>query len=172
MPSAPLTYSPHTQDAAAPPKRVVVRRTVALRLCPRLYLTLVSKKQVQTSSGADKRALSAQTSPLPSAPLTYTPHTQDAAAPPKRVVVGRTVALRLRPRQYLTFISKKQVQPSSGCRQDGAFGSNLATALCPLYVLAAHPNAAAPSKRVVVGRTVALWLRPCPYLTMVSKKRV
>jgi TPR repeat protein len=59
----------------------------------------------------------------------YSPHTQDAAAPPKRVVVGRTVAQRLRPRPFLTLVSKKQVQPSSGYRQEGAFGSILPNAL-------------------------------------------
>ena len=90
------------------------------------------------TQGAENRALTAHQHPLPSASLSCPWRAQDAAAQPKRVAVGRTVALRLRPRHCLTLVSKKQVKPSSGCRQDGAFGSTLSIALCLSYLLAAH----------------------------------
>jgi hypothetical protein len=67
--------------------------------------------------GADERAISQQTSPLPSGSLSYPPPTQDPATSPKRVAVGRTVVLRLRLCPCLTPESNKQVEPSSGCRQ-------------------------------------------------------
>ena len=92
------------------------------------------------TQGAENRALTAHQHPLPSASLSCPWRAQDAAAQPKRVAVGHTVALRFRPRPYLTPESKKQVQPSSGCRQDGDFGSTLSIALCLSYLLAAHPR--------------------------------
>jgi len=51
--------------------------------------------------GADKGAISQQTSPLPTESLSYPSPTQDPVSPPKRVVVGRTAALRLHLRPYL-----------------------------------------------------------------------
>ena len=75
-------------------------------------------------------AISPQTSPLPSESLSYPSATQDPVAPPKRVVVGRTAAQRLRLYPYLTPASKNQVQPSSGCRQGGRF--HLKPRCCPL----------------------------------------
>jgi hypothetical protein len=82
----------------------------------------------------------ANNSPLHSTSLAYPLHTQDAAAPPKRVVVGRTVALRLRLRMCLTLVSKKQVKPSSGRRQGSIFTSILTTALCLSRLPIAHPR--------------------------------
>jgi hypothetical protein len=81
------------------------------------------------AQGADKGAISQQTSPLPSDSLSYPPPTQDPLAPGKRVVFGRTGALRLRLRPCLTPASKNKIQPSSGFRQGGDFATNLATAL-------------------------------------------
>jgi hypothetical protein len=66
-------------------------------------------------------AISQQTSPLPSFTVSYPSPTQDPVAPPKRVVVGRLAALRLRLLSYLTPTSKNQGQPSSGCRQGGRY---------------------------------------------------
>jgi hypothetical protein len=82
----------------------------------------------------------ANNSPLPSASLAYPLHTQDAAAPPKRVDAGHTVALRLLLCPCLTLVSKKQVQPSSGRRQGSISTSILTTALCFSYLPIAHPR--------------------------------
>jgi len=84
--------------------------------------------------------ISQKISQLPSDSLSYPSPTQDPVAPPKRVVVGRTAALQLRLLPYLTPASKKQVQPSSGCRQGGDFTSNLATAFWFSLVPVAHPR--------------------------------
>jgi len=46
-------------------------------------------------------AISQKNSPLPSDSLPYPSPIQDPVAPPKRVVVGRTAALRLHLRPYL-----------------------------------------------------------------------
>jgi hypothetical protein len=75
-------------------------------------------------------AASPQTSPLPYECLSYPSPSQDPVAPPKQVVVGRTVALRLRLLPCLTPASKNQVQPSLGCRQGGRF--HLKPRHCPL----------------------------------------
>jgi hypothetical protein len=80
--------------------------------------------------GADKGAISQQTSPLPSGSLSHPPPIQDPVAPPKRVTVGRMAALRLRLRPCPTPASKKQIQPGSRCLQGGDLTSNLATAHC------------------------------------------
>jgi len=85
-------------------------------------------------------AISQQTSPLPSESLSYPSPTQDPVAPPKRVVVGQTAALRLRLCPCLTPASKNQVQPSSGCRQRGDFTKKLATALGLSSLPVAHPR--------------------------------
>jgi len=140
LPSESLSYPSPTQDPVAPPKRVVVGRTLALRLHLRPYLTPASKNQVQPSSGCRQGAISLQTSPLPSESLSYPSPTQDPVAPPKQVVVGRTAALRLRLCYCLTTASKNQVQPSLGCRQGGDFTTNLATALGLSSLPVAHPR--------------------------------
>ena len=85
-------------------------------------------------------AISQKNSKLPSDSLSYPSPTQDPIAPPKRVVVGRTAALGLRPHPCLTPASKNQVQPSSGCRQGGDFTTNLATALGLSLLPVAHPR--------------------------------
>ena len=90
--------------------------------------------------GADKGAISQQTSPLPSVYLSYPSPTQDPVAQTKRVVVGRTVALRLRLLPCLTPESKNQIQLSSGCRQGADFTSNLAIAICLSPLPVAHPG--------------------------------
>jgi hypothetical protein len=115
---------------------------------------------------ADKGAISPQTSPLPSEPLPYPSPTQDPVAQPKRVVVGRTAALRLRLCPCLAPASKNQVEPSSGCRQGGDFTSNLATALglspirrspkTPLL----HQNESSPAVRQRYGSVFVPCLAP------------
>ena len=85
-------------------------------------------------------AISQQTSPLPSEFLSHPPPTQDPVAPPKRVVVGRKAALRLRFRPCLAPASKNQVETSSGCRQGGDFAKELATALGLSSLPVAHPR--------------------------------
>ena len=92
------------------------------------------------AQGAFKGAISQKKSPLPSESLFYQSPTQDPVAPPKRVVFGRTAALRLCLRPCLTPASNNQVQPSSGCRQGGDFTSNLATALGLSLLPVAHPR--------------------------------
>ena len=87
-----------------------------------------------------KGAISQQTSPLPSNFFPYPSPTQDPVAPPKRVVVGRTAALRLRLRPCLTPSSKNYVKPSSGCRQGGDSTLNLATALGLSLLPVTHPR--------------------------------
>jgi hypothetical protein len=79
-------------------------------------------------------------SPLPSESLSYPSPTQDPVTPPKRVVVGRTAALRYRLRLCLTPASKNQVEPSSGCRQGGDFIKKIATALGLSFLPVAHPR--------------------------------
>jgi hypothetical protein len=140
LPSESLSYPSPTQDPVAPPKRVVVGRTLALRLHLRPYLTPASKNQVQPSSGCRQGAISLQTSPLPSESLSYPSPTQDPVAPPKQVVIGRMAALRLRLCYCLTTACKNQVQPSLGCRQGGDFTTNLATALGLSSLPVAHPR--------------------------------
>jgi len=101
-----------------------------------------------------------QTSPLPSDSLPYPLPTQDPVAPPKRVLVGRTVARRLRLRYCLTTASKNQVQTISGCRQGGDFTTNLATALLTLSRTRLLPKISLlKPKQVVVGRTASQQLR-------------
>jgi hypothetical protein len=129
LPSESLSYPSPTQDPVAPPKQVVVGRTAALRLRLCYCLTTASKIRFNPARGADMGEISQQTSPLPSDSLPYPSPIQDPVAQPKRVVFGRTAALRPRLRLYLTPASKKQVQPSSGCRQGGNFTTNLAAAL-------------------------------------------
>ena len=67
--------------------------------------------------GADKGAISPQTSPLPSESLSYPSPTQDPVGPLSQVVVGRMAALRLCLRPCLIPASTNQVEPSSGCRE-------------------------------------------------------
>ena len=121
MPSESLSYPSPTQDPVTPPKRVVVGRTAALRPRLRLCLTPASKNQVELSSGCRQGGDFTKNSQQPSDYLSYPSPTQDPVAPPKRVVVGQTAALRLRLCPCLTPASKNQVQPSSGCRQGGDF---------------------------------------------------
>ena len=104
--------------------------------------------------------------------LYYPSPTQDPVAPPKRVVVERKAALRLRLLPCITPASKNQVRPSSGCRQ-GAI--SLQTSPLPSESLS-YPSPTqdpvAPPKQVVVGRTAALRLRLCYCLTTASKNQV
>jgi hypothetical protein len=93
------------------------------------------------------------------------------AALPKRIV-GRTAALRLCLCPCLTPASKNHIQFSSGCRQTSDFTSVLATALCVSLLPATHPNPVAPTKRVVVGLTAALRLRPRLCLRFHLQKRI
>ena len=72
--------------------------------------------------------------------LSYPPPTQDLVAPPKRVVVGRTAALWLRLCHCLTPVSKKLVEPSSGCQHGGDFKKKLATSLGLSFLPVAHPR--------------------------------
>jgi hypothetical protein len=118
--------------------------------------------------GADKGAISQQTSPLPSGSLSHPPPIQDPVAPPKRVTVGRMAALRLRLRPCLTPASKKQIQPGSRCLQGGDLTSNLATAHClSLFNPSPTQDPVNAPRQVVAGRTAALRLRlrPCPTLS-------
>jgi hypothetical protein len=101
---------------------------------------LQDKIKFNPARGADKGAISPQTSPLPSGSFSYPSPTQDHVNPPRRVVIGRAAALRLCLRPCLTPASKNRVQPSSGCRQGGDFTSNLATALRLSLVPANHPR--------------------------------
>ena len=140
LPSESLSYPSPTQDPVAPPKRVVVGRTLALRLRFRLCLRSASKNQVEPSSGCRQGGDFTKKSQLPLDYLSYPSPTQDPVASPKRVVVGRTAALWLRLCPCLTPASKNQVQPSSGCRQGGDFTTNLATALCHSLLSVAHPR--------------------------------
>ena len=77
---------------------------------------LHSRIRFKPARGADKGAISQQTSPLHSATVSYPSPTQDPVAQTKRVVVGCMAALRLRLLSYLTPASKNQVETSSGCR--------------------------------------------------------
>jgi len=122
LPSESLSYPSPTQDPVAPPKRVVVGRTAALRLRLHHCLTPESKNQVELSSGCRQGGdFTQKNSPLPSVTLSYPSPIQDPVAPPKRVVAGRTAALQLRLHHCLTPESKNQVELSSGCRQGGDF---------------------------------------------------
>jgi len=103
-------------------------------------LHLQARIRFNPARGADKGAISQQTSPLPSDSLSYPSPTQDPVAPSKRTVVSRTEALRLRPNHCLTPSSKNQIQPSSGCRQGDDFTSNFATALRLSPLPVAHPK--------------------------------
>ena len=82
---------------------------------------LHSRIRFNQAWGADKGAISQQTSPLHSVTVSYPSPTQDPVVPPKRAVVGRTAALRLPLCPCPTPASKNQFQPSSGCRQGGRF---------------------------------------------------
>jgi hypothetical protein len=110
----------------------------------RLYLCLciapASKNQVNPARSADKGAISAQTSPLPSVSLSYPSPTPNSATPLKRVIVGRSAARKLRLRPCITSSSKNQVQASSACRQGSDFSSHFATALWLSLLPATHPR--------------------------------
>jgi hypothetical protein len=140
MYSAPLFYTPPTQDPVAPLKRIAVGRTAGLQLCLCPCLTPARKNQVNSAWGADKGAISPLTSPLPSGSLSYPPPDQDPVNPPRRVVGGRAATLRLCLCPCLTPASKNRVQPSSGCRQGGDITTNLATAPCLSFLPATHPR--------------------------------
>jgi hypothetical protein len=69
-------------------------------------------------------------------------------------------ALLLRNCPCLAPASKNQVQPSSGCRQGGAFSSNLATALCYYPVPATHPRprcSTETNRRRPYGRNITVF---------------
>jgi len=83
--------------------------------------------------GADKGAISQKNSPLPSVTLSYPSSTKDPVAPPKRVIVERSAALRLHLRHCLTPESKNQVEPSSGCLHGGDFTKKTRQWLLSLY---------------------------------------
>ena len=87
-----------------------------------------------------RRRFHTKNSPLPSFTLSYSSPIQDFVYPPKRVVVGRSAALRPRLRLCLTPASKNQVEPSSGCRHGGDFKKKLATALGLSFLPVAHPR--------------------------------
>ena len=95
---------------------------VGLQAMSRSGPNLQARIRLNPARGLPTRgAISQQTSPLPSVTVSYPSPIQDPVAPPKRVVVGRMAALRLRLLSYLTPASKNQVEPSSGCRQGGAY---------------------------------------------------
>jgi hypothetical protein len=134
---------------------------------------LQAKIRFNPARVADKGAISQQTSPLPSDFLSYPSPYQDPVAPPKLVIVGHKAALRLRLRPFLTPASKNQVQPSSGCTQGGAISQqNSPLPSDFLFFPSPYQDPVAPLKRVVVGRTAALWLRLLPRLIPASKNQI
>jgi hypothetical protein len=106
------------------------RRPFGSATAPSSFVPNTQKQKTgSTQLGVPTRgAISQETSPLPSVTLTYPSPTQNPVAPPKRVVVERTAALRLRLRPCLAPASKNQVRPSSGCQTGCDLTSNLATA--------------------------------------------
>ena len=114
---------------------------VGLQAMSRSGPNLQARIRLNPARGLPTRgAISQQTSPLPSVTVSYPSPTQDPVSPPKRVVVGRTAALRLHLNPYLKPASKNQVETSSGCRQGGDFTSNLATAFGVSLLPVAHPR--------------------------------
>jgi hypothetical protein len=122
---------------------------------------LQARIRFHPARGANIGAISQQTSPLPSVTVSFPSPTQDPVAPPKRVVVGHTAALRLRLRPCLAPASTNQIEPSSGCRQRGRF--HLKPRHCPqtLFPTAAHPRprcSTKTSRRRTYGSATALSL--------------
>jgi hypothetical protein len=117
-------------------------------------------------------AISPQTSPLPSESLSYPSPTQDPVVQPKRVVIGRTAALRLRFRLCITPASKNQVEPNSGSRQGSDFKKNSPLPSESASYPSPTQDPVAPPKQIVVGRTAALRPRLRLCLTPASKNQV
>jgi hypothetical protein len=89
----------------------------------------------------------------------------------RRVLIGRTVVVKLRLCPCLASARKNRVQPSSGCRQGGDFTLKLATALWLSLIPATHPRSVTTPKRVVAGHTAAWRLCLCPCLAPASKNQ-
>jgi hypothetical protein len=157
-----LSYPSPNQGPVSPPKRVPVCLTAShrLRLCP--LRTPANKNQTQPGSGC--RQGGGLTSNLATAlclSLSYPSPTQDPVNAPRRVVAGRTTALRLRLRPCLTLSSKNQLHTRSGCRQGGDFTLNLTTVLCPSLLPATHPRPRCSTKTSRRRPRLLLGLRPC-----------
>jgi hypothetical protein len=131
---------------------------------------LQARIRFNTARDADKGAISPQTSPLPSGSLSYPLPTPGLIVPPKRVIVARTAALRLRLRPCLTSVVRMRSDPARG-----ADTGPLQTSPLPSVSLSNPPpthDPVSPTERGAAGRTVAPRLRMRPFPAPSSKNQV